>query len=422
MGLYFQGNSFDGKYKWKSRKKSFKTSRSKKKQYGQNISLDKRYSINSKNDFAQQNNSSCLKDFNQRNILNSRTNCNSTNSLNQGIYANNKIKDRSNSRWSFRLNNDVFISIIIIVAVISSIFLVSYLLNNIALGKNNEQIIALPYDRTFNPSVETTLSTKEISNIYKSVGGEETNIIPVSYTNYKVQAGDNLWTISKKFEISVDSIYSANISTLKNPHILSAGMTLRIPSNIGIVVKAKNSQDLKKIIDQYDVDELSLFIANQVANFDELASKDEIFLPNVELPQTEKLKAYGIAFGYPAKGYISSRMGYRKDPFTGQRRFHSGLDISNVMGTPIYAAYDGVVVFVGPNGGYGNCVIISHPLGYSTLYGHLSKILVKVGQRVSKGSKIALMGNTGRSTGSHLHFEIRKFGKILNPLSYMVWK
>ncbi|HNV43582.1 MAG TPA: M23 family metallopeptidase [Exilispira sp.] len=393
MGLYFQGNSFDGKYKWKSRKRSFKTSHPGR-----------------------------LGEFNQGNILNSRTNCNSINNLNQGIHINNKIRHKINLKRSFKLNNEAFISIIIIVAVISSIFLVSYLLNNIALGKNNEQIIALPYDRTFNPSVETTLSTKEISNIYKSVGGEETNIIPVSYTDYKVQVGDNLWTISKKFEISVDSIYSANISTLKNPHILSAGMTLRIPSNIGIVVKAKNSQDLKKIIDQYDVDELSLFIANQVANFDELASKDEIFLPNVELPQTEKLKAYGIAFGYPAKGYISSRMGYRKDPFTGQRRFHSGLDISNVMGTPIYAAYDGVVVFVGPNGGYGNCVIISHPLGYSTLYGHLSKILVKVGQRVSKGSKIALMGSTGRSTGSHLHFEIRKFGKILNPLSYMVWK
>jgi Membrane proteins related to metalloendopeptidases len=191
---------------------------------------------------------------------------------------------------------------------------------------------------------------------------------------------------------------------------------------MGIVKEVKSIEDVDKLLNQFDIDELSLFISNGVSTKDELVGKSEIFLPNVELPQSEKLQAYGIAFGFPTHGYISSRFGYRRDPFNGLRRFHSGVDIANVWGTSIFAAYDGVVTFVGEKGGYGLCIIISHPLGYSTLYGHLSKALVKVGQRVSKGSKIALMGSSGRSTGSHLHFEIRKFNKCLNPLSYIVFK
>lgn len=321
-----------------------------------------------------------------------------------------------------KVNLETIISILFVI-IISAGFLFGAIFFSDFLKFNlNEKVIQLPYTRTYSGDFKQNLSPSEIKNIYLSAGGEEVVLTPVKFFDYQVSSGDSLWTIAKKFQVSVDSVYSANINKIKNPHILTSGVVLRIPSNMGIVKDIKNLQDIDNLLNQFDIDELSLLIANGVSAKEELLDKSEIFLPNVELPQTEKLKAYGIAFGFPARGYISSRFGYRKDPFTGLRRFHTGLDISNVWGTPIYAAYDGVVTYVGEKGGYGLCIIISHPLGYSTLYGHLSSAYVKIGQRVSKGSKIGAMGSSGRSTGSHLHFEIRKFEKCLNPLSYTIFK
>lgn len=320
------------------------------------------------------------------------------------------------------VNIETIVSILFVLLISSGILLGAVFFSDFLKFNLNEKVIQLPYTRTYSGEFKQNLSPSEIKNIYLSAGGEEVVLTPVKFYDYQVASGDSLWTIAKKFQVSVDSVYSANISKIKNPHILTSGVVLRIPSNMGIVKEIKNIQDIDNLLNQFDIDELSLLIANGVSTKNELLDKSEIFLPNVELPQTEKLKAYGIAFGFPTRGYISSRFGYRKDPFTGFRRFHTGIDISNVWGTSIYAAYDGVVTYVGEKGGYGLCIIISHPLGYSTLYGHLSNVYVRIGQRVSKGSKIAAMGSSGRSTGSHLHFEIRKFEKCLNPLSYTIFK
>lgn len=117
-------------------------------------------------------------------------------------------------------------------------------------------------------------------------------------------------------------------------------------------------------------------------------------------------------------GHISDGFGYRSDPFTHRRRFHYGLDISTSRGTPIYAAADGVVNYAKRNGGYGLMVSINHGYGYETLYGHMSKLEVKRGQRVNRGDEIGKVGNTGRSTGSHLHYEVQLRGKPVNPYSY----
>ncbi len=122
----------------------------------------------------------------------------------------------------------------------------------------------------------------------------------------------------------------------------------------------------------------------------------------------------------PAEGWISSGFGYRKDPFTGRIRFHAGIDISNRIGTPVVAPADGIVTFVGKDGGYGNLIIISHGYGITTRYGHLHKIFVKVGQKVQRGDIIGEIGNTGRSTGPHLHYEVRIYNKPVNPLRYIL--
>ena len=122
---------------------------------------------------------------------------------------------------------------------------------------------------------------------------------------------------------------------------------------------------------------------------------------------------------WPTSGYLSSRFGYRNSPFTGRIEFHRGSDIACKEGTPIRATADGKVILAGWEGGYGKIVMISHGNGYSTRYAHNSQILVKVRDRVKRGQVIALAGATGRSTGIHLHYEVRRYGKPVNPLRYV---
>ncbi len=122
----------------------------------------------------------------------------------------------------------------------------------------------------------------------------------------------------------------------------------------------------------------------------------------------------------PAYGYETSGFGYRISPFTGHKQFHEGLDIANRVGTPVIAPANGVVAFAGRKDGFGNLIIIDHGHGITTRYGHLSKILVKVGQHVKRGEKIGEIGNTGRSTGPHLHYEVHVNGVPVNPERYIL--
>ncbi|MDY0360222.1 MAG: peptidoglycan DD-metalloendopeptidase family protein [Desulforegulaceae bacterium] len=122
----------------------------------------------------------------------------------------------------------------------------------------------------------------------------------------------------------------------------------------------------------------------------------------------------------PAKGWITSPFGYRESPFTGKKEFHEGYDIANKHGTPIFAPADGIVSFVGKRGFLGNAVLLDHGHGIITKYGHLSEALVKAGQKVKRGQQIAKMGNTGRSTGPHLHYVIYLNGRPVNPEKYIL--
>ena len=116
---------------------------------------------------------------------------------------------------------------------------------------------------------------------------------------------------------------------------------------------------------------------------------------------------------------LTSSFGVRSDPFHGTAAMHSGIDIPGPLGTPIYATADGVIGRAGRFGGYGNLITVNHGKGIETRYGHLSKILVESNTRVRRGQLIGLMGSTGRSTGSHLHYEVRVDGKAVNPMPFM---
>jgi len=123
--------------------------------------------------------------------------------------------------------------------------------------------------------------------------------------------------------------------------------------------------------------------------------------------------------GWPVKGWVTSTFGVRRDPFDGQRRMHEGMDIATRTGTPVIATAAGIVREVGTEPGYGKMVVIDHGYGYSTLYAHNSRILVKVGQRVKRSEVIAGAGNTGRSSGPHVHYEVRLNGVPVNPNKYL---
>ncbi len=144
------------------------------------------------------------------------------------------------------------------------------------------------------------------------------------------------------------------------------------------------------------------------------------------LGQMDKLNLYRIAaqkapFANPVKNSFrfTSQFGYRRDPKTGGRRMHSGVDFAAGMGTPLYATADGVVVHSGWQSGYGRLVKIQHDFGIETRYAHMSKLRVKVGQRVSRGQHIGDMGASGRVTGVHLHYEVRVGGNAVNPMIYI---
>ncbi len=125
---------------------------------------------------------------------------------------------------------------------------------------------------------------------------------------------------------------------------------------------------------------------------------------------------------YPVYGYVTSPYGYRIHPILGKKIFHEGIDIANKTGTFVHATADGVIIRskVDGKGSFGNNVIIRHKYGFSTRYAHLSKVLVKRWQRVKKGDVIGYMGSTGRSTGSHLHYEVRRYGRYRDPEPYLI--
>ncbi len=139
----------------------------------------------------------------------------------------------------------------------------------------------------------------------------------------------------------------------------------------------------------------------------------------VEVAEQRDRLLYVVPMRWPTWGKISSNYGWRNDPFTGRRAWHTGVDISAPSGRNVVATAEGKVVFTGWNGNYGKCIIVRHQFGYETVYGHLSKILVNTGEVVKKEQIIGQVGSTGRSTGPHLHYEVRRYNDVINPWPYL---
>jgi murein DD-endopeptidase MepM/ murein hydrolase activator NlpD len=153
---------------------------------------------------------------------------------------------------------------------------------------------------------------------------------------------------------------------------------------------------------------------------DDAVDQEELSQRLMEYFQDQKTVLASTPSIWPVKGWVTSGFGMRKSPFTGKRVMHSGIDIATKTGTPIAAPADGIVSYSGKKGAYGNVLVIDHGYGYVTFFGHCSKLGKKVGEKVKRGDVVAYVGSSGRSTGPHLHYEVRVNGVATNPTKFIL--
>lgn len=243
-------------------------------------------------------------------------------------------------------------------------------------------------------------------------------IIGMKYDEYTIENGDNLTVISKKIGVNLDTLVSVN--RISNANKLRPGQKIKIPNRNGLLYAVQKGESLEEITEKYEIDLNKVLSFNKIYDKDNINAGDEIFLPGAKYTLEERIDKFGQMFSLPTKvTRISSVFGYRVHPITKVRTKHMGVDIQGSLNTPIYAARKGKVIFAGYSGGYGNLVIVRHDKGYTTYYGHLNKITTRVGANVGQGTMIGRMGSTGNSTGSHLHFEVRRNGVALNPVDFI---
>ena len=244
----------------------------------------------------------------------------------------------------------------------------------------------------------------------------------VKFLIHKVKKGENLWGIAKKHGYSVHTVIGCN-PQMKTYNV-SVNEKLLMPSSGGSLHPVSKTDTWKSIAEKYNIDESILKDTN--LNVRNLTEEPYVFIPGkkpaVDLLNESMQEKYALRdlFRSPLAGRLSSTFGTRRHPVTGKISRHGGIDIAVKTGTLVGAAADGIVTVASTDvGHYGTAVFIDHQNGYITHYGHLSKILVRVGQRVKAGQIIAKSGATGRATGPHLHFTVKKNGVSLDPLKFL---
>lgn len=235
-------------------------------------------------------------------------------------------------------------------------------------------------------------------------------------STYTVQEGDTLSFIASDYGVSVSTIIWAN--NLRDADAIRPGMDLKIPPVTGVVHKVKRGDTVALIAKKYGVEEDEIISFNSLPLGGELQIDDEIIVPGGKINTPNTMPQQGTAKRF---AYLPNLIGYFMQPASGYNwgRIHgrNAVDLANSCGTPIYAAADGTVAIAdstGYNGGFGKFIKINHPNGTETLYAHASSLLAYIGQYVTQGQQIAVMGSTGRSTGCHVHFEVHG---AKNPLA-----
>lgn len=242
---------------------------------------------------------------------------------------------------------------------------------------------------------------------------------PVTFQTYTVKNGDTISGITRKFGLkNISTIIGIN--EIENVRLITSGTKLKIPSVDGLIYTVQSGNTLQGLSVKYNVSVEELLDVNELESAD-LKIGQKLFIPGARMTSDALLNALGELFKMPiyAKFRYSSMFGPRLDPITGAKSSHTGVDMACPQGTPIYSSSMGTVAFVGYSNIFGNYVIVNHANGYQTLYGHMSQILAKKGQKVSNDTKIGLVGSTGYSTGPHLHFTIYKNGRLVDPMTVL---
>lgn len=242
-------------------------------------------------------------------------------------------------------------------------------------------------------------------------------------TKYKVQAGDTVGTIAEANGLSAESILSTN--NLSEDDLLQVDQELLIPAVDGVVVEVASGDTLWDLAQDYGVSDVDIVAANPEIDPDNLKLGVMLLIPGGRY-QGRTLASRGIPgrpsgrkFAWPAYADLTDYYGNRIHPVFGTAHFHDGIDIGVGSGTPVAAAAGGTVTMATWYGGYGKSIRIDHGNGVVTMYSHLSGYEVSVGQEVEIGEIIGYSGNTGNSTGAHLHFTVIVGGSPVNPLDWL---
>lgn len=231
---------------------------------------------------------------------------------------------------------------------------------------------------------------------------------------YSAKKDDTFWTILARSSQDIDTLLTVN--GFSTPKDIVPGRKIYIPNMRGVIITGGDDTRIARMLRENQIRPEYVYRANRCSGF----GKKYIFVPCGKISNLERSLFLGTGFMYPLPPkrtpHLTSRFGKRRNPFNYRDiEFHSGVDVSCPRGSEVMAARDGKVVLTGFDGGYGNLVVVQHEYGYRSYYGHLSRPLVKPGDTVKRGSVIALSGNTGRTTGPHLHFEVRRGQLAVNP-------
>lgn len=245
---------------------------------------------------------------------------------------------------------------------------------------------------------------------------------PAGFQQHVLQPGENLSEIASRYSVSVEAIVGAN-PDLSSLDRLPTGVELLIPPRAGLVVTLEEITDLPDIFAEYGVSPIEVARANDIRSLADIRAGMLLFLPEIEptvaLERLARVREEELRYIWPLHGRITSYFG-RRNLGLGTSNFHRGIDVAAPTGTPVYAARSGTVVFSGwSTSGYGYLIRIRHMGGDETWYGHFSTLLSSVGDHVSQGEPIGLVGSTGISTGPHLHFELHESGSAVDPIGYL---
>ncbi len=299
---------------------------------------------------------------------------------------------------------------------LSSTLILGLLAYNALLTISAEETkIALPEESSSRVHLLHYIAPESEARGSGEVGGLEMRVVDTVNTfSYTVERGDTLSEIASRHDLDVGTLISFN--DIDDVRRVMAGTELTIPNVDGVPYTVRKGDTLERIAGRYNIRLESILDANDLQSAI-IQPGEVLFIPGGEISEYEYKKAMGTLFIYPSAGRLTSGYGYRQDPFTGIRRMHYGIDLAEAIGTNIQATMAGTVASIGNQPrGYGKYVVLQHRHGFQSLYGHLSTIEVRRGQYIGQGQKIGEMGNSGRSTGPHLHFSLYKNNVPVNPL------